>query len=133
MDDDSEEIFTNSPPQTSAGSSFNDDIQKLLDSPGEWKKQAIRYKLVGGSIFDLNKYASASKIGYKQFLCLRAVWIGNQANILANDDTRRTWLGDSHYSSTSRQGRRRARLSHRLSRGKQETRRLGRGGIECTE
>jgi hypothetical protein len=78
MHHDSDDIFKNSPPQTSSGSSFNEygyTTQRLPKSPDEWKKQAIRYKLVGGSIFDLNKYASASKIGYEQFLCLRALWI----------------------------------------------------------
>jgi hypothetical protein len=89
----------------SAISSFKDDRHPaggLPDSPGEWKKRAIRHKLARGSIFDLDKYASASKIGDKQFLCLRTVWITKQANILANDDTRRTWLRDEHYLEARR-------------------------------
>ena len=72
-------------------------MDELPYSPGTWKAHAIGYKLARGSVFDLDKYASASKIGYKQFLCLRVLWIARQANILANDDIRRTWLRDAHY------------------------------------
>jgi hypothetical protein len=71
---------------------------RLPNSPSKWKKQAILHKLAGGSISDLDEYVSASKIGYKQFLHLRTLWIAKKANILANDDTRRIWLGDAHYS-----------------------------------
>lgn len=70
---------------------------ELPYSPGMWKAHAIGNKLTRGSIFDLDKYSSASKIGYKQFLCLRALWITKQAKFLANDDIRRTWLRDTDY------------------------------------
>jgi hypothetical protein len=77
-------------------------MENLPNSPDEWKKDAIRYKLTRGSIFDLDKYASASKIGYKQFLCLRALWVEKHANTLAKDDTRQTWLRDEHYLEARR-------------------------------
>jgi hypothetical protein len=89
-----------SSPPISTVSSFKDHVypvDEMPGSPGEWKKLAMRHKLAGGSIFDLDKYASASKISDKQFLCLRALWITNQAKFLANDDNRRTWLRDAHY------------------------------------
>src|SRR2546421_3193833 len=97
MDRDREGIFATpvSSPPISTISSFKDD--KPPDSPDEWKKSAIHHKLARGSIFDLDKYASASKIGYKQFLHLRAIWITEHANILANDDIRQTWLREPHY------------------------------------
>ena len=70
---------------------------RLPNSPSKWKKQAILHELAGGSISDLDEYVSASKIGYKQFLHLRTLWIAKKANILANDDTGRTWFRDAHY------------------------------------
>jgi len=98
-------ISTVSSPPISTVSSFNDDgypVDKLPGSPGHWERRAIHHKLAGGSIFDLDKYVSASKISYKQFLHLRALWIKKRANILANDDTRQTWLRDAHYLEARR-------------------------------
>ena len=91
--------------QTSTESSSEDDgrfMESLPNSPDDWKKDAIRYKLTQGSIFDLDKYSFASKIGYKQFLCLRALWDEKRANIFAMDDTRQTWLRDKHYMEARR-------------------------------
>jgi hypothetical protein len=102
----SQPISTVSSPQNSTVSSFNNDEwpmgEPLPASRDEWKKHAIRHKLVGGSIFDLDKFASASKISYKQFLQLRVLWTENKANILANENTRRTWLRDKHYLEARR-------------------------------
>jgi hypothetical protein len=73
-------------------------MDELPSSPAKWKELAIRNNLARVSIFDLDKYESASRIGYKQFLCLRVLWITKQARIFANDDIRQTWLRDADYS-----------------------------------
>jgi hypothetical protein len=69
-------ISTVSSPQNSTVSPFNNDGwpvgEPLPASRDEWKKHAIHHKLVGGSIFNLDKFVSASKIGYKQFPKVRS-------------------------------------------------------------
>jgi hypothetical protein len=102
MDDDrrgSLATSASSPPISTVSPSKDPEyhMDSVPGSPAEWKKYAMDHKLAGGSIFDLDKYASASKISEKQFLCLRVLWTKNQAKFLANDDNRRTWLGDVHY------------------------------------
>jgi len=74
----------------------------LPDSLDEWTKAAIQHKQVGGSIFNLDKFASASKITHKQFLHLRVLWTENKAIVLANDNIRRRWLRDEHYLEARR-------------------------------
>ncbi|KIX02801.1 uncharacterized protein Z518_08744 [Rhinocladiella mackenziei CBS 650.93] len=87
--------------QGSTISSFDDDGPsanvRLPKTPDKWEKQAKRHKSVGGSIFDLDHFASASKITYEQFLHLRVLWTGKRAKDFADEDTRRTWLRDEHY------------------------------------
>jgi|SRR5271163_4259516 len=74
----------------------------IPDSLDGWTKAAIQHKQVGGSIFNLDKFASASKITHKQFLHLRVLWTEKKAIVLANDNIRRRWLRDEHYLEARR-------------------------------
>ena len=76
--------------------------KKLPSSPHLWRSQATSRGLQGGTIFDLDKYHSASKIDFKQFLHLRALWIPADQSKFAEPENRRIWLANAHYEDAKR-------------------------------
>ena len=76
--------------------------KKLPSSPHLWRSQAIQCGLQGGTIFDLDKYHSASKIDYKQFLHLRALWITASQWNFADTKNRKTWIANPYYNKAKK-------------------------------
>jgi hypothetical protein len=76
--------------------------EELPSSPHLWKCQAIHCGLQGGTVFDLDKYHSASKIDFKQFLHLRALWIPAKQEDFADPKNRQTWLADAYYEQAKK-------------------------------
>lgn len=54
-------------------------------SPETWTTLAMRYNEVGGSIFNLRKFMSASKITLEQYLHPRVLWTFERQCVLADD------------------------------------------------